>query len=380
MTPLPPTRELGQSNAPRLGDLDRKAAASAIAARWAEGTQTRRAGSDGACDPQLRSHYAQSTRIGGARIASTTDGVGTKVEIAERTRTYDTIAFDLVAMVVDDLAAAGAAPVALTNVLDVDRIDVPTVDALMRGLARAAVAADVAVTGGEIAELGARVGGFGEGMHFNWCATAIGHYPEGREPLTGQDVRPGDALIALESAGFRSNGFSLLRATLQHAFGDDWHDATGPGATWGELALLPSTIYAPLMERLLASGVALTGAAHVTGGGVPNKLGRALRATGLGAHLTSLYEPPPYVIEAQRLGDIDDASAYRAWNMGQGFILVLRPGAVGDALATCAAHGIVGREAGVVVDSGAIRIESRGLHGGSLSFPTSARGTTGGTP
>lgn len=377
MTPPTPTREPG---APRLGDLDRKAEASAIAARWAERTQTRQAGRDGACDPALRSHYAQTTRIAGARIASTTDGVGTKVEIAERTRIYDTLAFDLVAMVVDDLAAAGASPVALTNVLDVDRIDVPTVDALMRGLAGAAVAADVAVTGGEIAELGSRVGGFGEGMHFNWCATAIGHYPEGREPLTGANVRPGDALVALESPGFRSNGFSLLRGTLQRAFGDDWHDAPGPGGTWGELALTPSVIYAPLVDSLLAAGVALTGAAHVTGGGVPNKLGRVLRATGLGAHLTSPCEPPPYVLEAQRLGDIDDASAYRAWNMGQGFLLVVRPEAVGDALAACAARGIVGREAGVVDDSGAIRIESRGLHGGRLTFPTPARAADAGGP
>lgn len=377
MTPPTPTREPG---APRLGDLDRKAEASAIAARWAERTQTREAGRDGACDPALRSHYAQITRIAGARIASTTDGVGTKVEIAERTRIYDTLAFDLVAMVVDDLAAAGASPVALTNVLDVDRIDVPTVDALMRGLAGAAVAADVAVTGGEIAELGSRVGGFGVGMHFNWCATAIGHYPEGREPLTGANVRPGDALVALESPGFRSNGFSLLRGTLQRAFGDDWHDAPGPGGTWGELALTPSVIYAPLVDSLLAAGVALTGAAHVTGGGVPNKLGRVLRATGLGAHLTSPCEPPPYVLEAQRLGDIDDASAYRAWNMGQGFLLVVRPEAVGDALAACAARGIVGREAGVVDDSGAIRIESRGLHGGRLTFPTPARAADAGGP
>lgn len=378
MTPPAPTREPG---APRLGDLDRKAEASAIAARWAERTQTRRAGRDGACDPALRSHYAQTTRIAGARIASTTDGIGTKVEIAERTRTYDTLAFDLVAMVVDDLAAAGASPVALTNVLDVDRIDVPTVDALMRGLADAAVAADVAVTGGEIAELGARVGGFGVGMHFNWCATAIGHYPEGREPLTGAEVRPGDALVALESPGFRSNGFSLLRGALERAFGDDWHEAPGPGGTWGELALTPSVIYAPLVDSLLAAGVALTGAAHVTGGGVPNKLGRVLRATGLGAHLTSPCEPPPYVLEAQRLAEVDDASAYRAWNMGQGFVLVVRPGAVDDALAACLAHGLVGKHAGVIDDSGVIRVESRGLHGGRLTFPTPARAAdAGGTP
>ncbi len=361
----------------RLGDLDRKARASAIAAAWAERTHAFREGRDGACEPALRAHYAQISRVAGARIATTTDGIGTKVEVAERTGVYDTLAFDLVAMVVDDLAAAGATPLALTNVLDVDRVDVNTVDALMRGLHDAARAADVVVTGGEIAELGARVGGYGAGMHLNWCATAVGHYPGTRAPLTGAEVRPGHVVVALASPGFRSNGFSLLRGLLTRAHGERWHEAPCLGTTWGAVAQIPSTIYAPLVVALLDAGVALSGAVHVTGGGIPNKLGRVLRATGLGARLTEPLTPPPYVLEAQRLGEVDDASAYRAWNMGQGFLLVAPESALDAILGACSARGIAAQRAGDIVDSGAIELCSRGLNGGTLRYPPSGTDAAG---
>lgn len=354
----------------RLGDLDRKDRASAIAARYAERTHAFRAGRDGACDESLRSHYAQSTRIGTARVATTTDGIGTKVELAERTRIYDTLAFDLVAMVTDDLAAAGATSLSITNVLDVDRVDVDTVEALMRGLENAARAAEVAVTGGEIAELGSRVGGYGDGMHFNWCSTAVGTYPEGRAPLTGASVRAGQVLIGLKNPGFRSNGFSLVRRILDARYGSAWHEIEAFGSTWGEVALTPSTIYAPLVSDLLAAGAHVTGAAHVTGGGIPNKLGRVLRATGLGARLDSLLAPSPAMLELQRMGDVDDESAYRAWNMGQGFLLVTEPDEVDRVVAAAEARGIEAAPVGHVTAEPIISVRSRGRNGGELAWPT----------
>ena len=352
----------------RLGDLDRKASASASAATWAERTHAFRKGKDGECDPELRGHFAQSTTINGARIATTTDGIGTKVEIAERTRVYDTLAFDLMAMVTDDLAAAGATPLTLTNVLDVDKIDDTTVDALMRGLHDAAKVACVSVTGGEIAELGARVGGFGDGMHFNWCATAIGHYPPGRMPLTGKDVHVGDVVVALASPGFRSNGFSLLRRILEGTFGTNWHEAEALGSTWGALALTKSVIYAPLVSELLDAGVGLTGACHVTGGGIPNKLFRVLSRTGLGANLTHLCGVPVAAIAAQKLGAVSDFAAYRAWNMGQGFLLVAPERELAAVERASANHGHAMTVAGRIDDLGSIRLLSRGLDGGTLTY------------
>lgn len=353
----------------RLGDLDRKAVASASAAAWAERTHAFREGRDGECDPTLRAHYAQATRIDGARIATTADGIGTKVELAERTRTYDTLAFDLVAMVTDDLAAAGATPLALTNVLDVDVIDPSTVDALMRGLYKAAEAAQVSVTGGEIAELGSRVGGFGDGMHFNWCATAIGHYPPGRMPMTGADLRAGDVVVALGSPGFRSNGFSLLRRVLGEAYGPNWHETPALGTTWGLLALTPSVIYAPLVTGLLDANVRLTGAAHVTGGGIPNKLGRVLARSPFGANVTDPCDAPEAALLAQRIGDVSDADAYRAWNMGQGFMLVAPETELPAILEACTKHGHHAKVAGRIDETASIRVRSRGRDGGTLTYP-----------
>ncbi len=353
----------------RLGDLDRKAVASAAAAAWAERTHAFREGLAGECDPTLRAHFAQATRIDGARIATTTDGIGTKVELAERTGIYDTLAFDLVAMVTDDLAAAGATSLSLTNVLDVDRIDPATVDALMRGLHDAAKVARISVTGGEIAELGPRVGGFGKGMHFNWCATAIGHYPPGRMPLTGADMHAGDVVVALASPGFRSNGFSLLRRILEGAFGPNWHEEKALGSTWGELALTKSVIYAPLVSDLLDADVRLSGAAHITGGGIPNKLGRVLKRTKLGVDLTDPCDVPEAVLEAQKLGNVSDADAYRAWNMGQGFMLVAPESELPAIESACAKHGHTARVAGRLDEIPSIRVRSRGRDPQTLTYP-----------
>lgn len=353
----------------RLGDLDRKEIASASAAAWATRTQAFREGLPGECDPELRAHYAQASLIDGARIATTTDGIGTKIEIAERTRIYDTLAFDLVAMVVDDLAAAGATPLVLTNVLDVDRIDPTVVDGLMRGLHDAAKKARIAVTGGEIAELGSRVGGFGEGMHFNWCATAVGHYPPGRMPITGASMRAGDVVVALASPGFRSNGFSLVRRILEGTYGPAWHTQEAFGRTWGEIALTPSVIYSPVISELLETNVAVTGLGHITGGGIPNKLGRVLARTSLGANLTDPWEVPEPVLEVQRLGNVTDFDAYRAWNMGQGFMIVCPEPEVARVFDACARHGHLARIAGRLDDDRSIRVRSRGRDGGTLTYP-----------
>ena len=103
----------------------------------------------------------------GVKIGMTSDGIGTKIELAERTGIYNTIGFDLVAMVADDLAANGIETVNLSNILDVDFLDADIVDQLMEGLYKAAKFANITVTGGEIAELGSRIGGYGDRMHFN---------------------------------------------------------------------------------------------------------------------------------------------------------------------------------------------------------------------
>jgi len=186
---------------------------------WAQKTFKNRKGVSGAPILSVAGSFCNIMAFGDECIGMTSDGIGTKVEVAERVGKYDTLGFDLVAMVADDLAANGIEPVNLSNILDVDVLDHSIVDELMKGLHDAANFSGIAVTGGEIAELGNRVGGYGRKMHFNWCSTAIGVLPKGGKPITGKLIKPGDTVIALRNPGFRSNGFSLVRKALAGRFG-----------------------------------------------------------------------------------------------------------------------------------------------------------------
>lgn len=348
-----------QRQTPSGVDVDRNAACSRIAWSRAAATHASRRGQDGEVLPALAASFSTALRIGGESIAVTSDGVGTKVEVAERVGRWDTLGFDLVAMVADDLVCNGAEPIGLTNVLDVDRLDEAIVDALLAGLARAALEARVAILGGEIAELGGRVGGHGERMRANWCATAIGTFG-GRTPIDGRAVRAGDVVLALGEEGLRSNGFSFARRTLEAAYGPEWHTADFEGRTWGDLLLTPSRIYGPAIVDALRAGHPMSGLAHVTGGGIPHKLGRVLRATGRGARLHALFEPPAFVRELARLAGAAPEVLFKQWNLGQGMLVVTEARAA-DGLATfleSAGHRV--QQAGVVTDSPTLDLRASG--------------------
>lgn len=316
--------------------------------------------------------FANVVRIGDARVAVTSDGIGTKLEIAERVGRFDTLGYDLLAMVLDDLAAIGAEPVAVSNIIDADRLDEATIDAMMAGLARAARECGVAVTGGEIAALGRRVGGWGDGPHVNWCATAIGVIPGERPALSGKDVEAGDEVVSLRSAGLRSNGFTLARKVLERALGDAWHGALYEGASWGDLLLTPSLIYAPSVVSALASGVPIRGVAHITGGGIPGNLPRVLRATGLGASLDALWPPHDWVLRLVELGGLSGPEAYGEWNLGNGMLVVVPAGRGEGLVRALEAHGREARVAGRIVDQGGITIDANAWGLGIVRFAADA--------
>jgi phosphoribosylformylglycinamidine cyclo-ligase len=354
-------------------DLAQQDAASAIAYRWAEGTFAHRPPGRGSIVPLSGAQFSTVLDVAGKRIAVTSDGIGTKVELAERMGVYDTLGFDLVAMVVDDLAANGSEPFALTNVLDVDRVDAGTVDALMRGLSRAASAAQVAVTGGEIAELGTRVGGFGEGMHFNWSATALGLLDEGVAAIDGRGIQVGDEVIALRCTNLRSNGFSRARKALE-PLGAHWHEHGFQGQPWGAWLLSPCEIYSPFVTGLRAAGLHPRGLAHITGGGLPSKLGRTLRATGLGAELADLFAPPDFVAELVGRAGLSAEEAYRYFNMGSGFMVVVAPDQRDATLACLAALGADAQRAGHIIAEPQLRLRSQVGDRGWLSYPVEKQG------
>lgn len=314
--------------------------------------------------------FANILRISGARLAITSDGIGTKIEVAERVGRFDTLGADLLAMVVDDLVAVGAEPLAVSNIIDADRLDVGTIDAMMRGLADAARACGVAITGGEIACLGSRVGGYGLGSHVNWCATALGVIPDGRDPISGRAIEVGDTVVALRNVGLRSNGLTLARSILDRAFGPLWHLERAVEGRWGDLLLSPSVVYARGVVEVLRSGADVHGIAHITGGGIPSNLGRIIAGRGLGAKLDALYAPAPWLIELARLGDVRPADAYGQWNMGNGMLLVVPESQAVSVVGELAERRLEARVAGVIVHGDTISVDARPWGFGAHEFAT----------
>lgn len=293
----------------------------------------------------------------GTRIGMVSAGLGTKVELAERTGNYRTLGWDLTAMVVDELAAVGCEPTNIAHILDVDRLDYDSLDDLMHGLHDAAKKAGVAICGGKIVEAGSRISGYGERMHLNWGATAIGILHAHLEhPIDGSSVRPGDMIISLKSRGFRSSGFSLVSKIMAESLGETWHTAHYDDmSTWGEILLTPSRLFAPVIDRLLDAGIRLKGIVHITGG-IKSDLQRLLNVNGVGARLTNLFEPLHMMKKIIELGHIPLEMAYTEWNMGNGMLIIVDKSSIGPALLHINKGGCEAVAAGEVTAEPGMRI------------------------
>lgn len=342
-------------------DIDLGNACSRIAYSYAKKTFSNRPAGSGNPLPGADGGFASIMDYGGVKVGMSSDGIGTKIELAERTGIYNTIGYDLVAMVADDLAANGIETVNLSNILDVDHLDADIVEQLMQGLKEAADFAKITVTGGEIAELGNRIGGYGDDMHFNWGATGTGILPPNTEIIDGRSIKPGSVVIALKSRGFRSNGFSLLRKIMEENFGKEWHQTPfDHETTWGQKLLTPSLIYSPFISHLLRQGITLQGCVHITGGGIGDNIQRILKVNALGADLDNIFEPLDVMQQVQKLGSVSEAQAYQLWNMGNGMLLISDETQVERILKEAAARSYEARPCGHITGNKKITIKSRG--------------------
>lgn len=285
--------------------------------------------------------------MGDYYLVQNDDGIGTKIQIAEKMQRYETLGYDLVAMVADDAACIGAETISISETLDVDKLDEAKVTAMMKGLSAACLEHHIVVPGGEIAELGDSVNGY------LWNATAVG-IVEKNKLITGADIKIGDKIIGLMSGNFRSNGFSLVRYILREKFGENWvTEKFDDKRTWGELTLDPCKIYCSAVlemhgkykEKAL---VDLKGVVHITGGGIPGNLPRVLKKTGLGARLDNLPKPPDAMQKLIELGNVNKDEAYRTWNMGVGMILISND--VEKIEEICGKHGIKSQLIGEVTE------------------------------
>lgn len=297
------------------------------------------------------------------------DGVGTKMELGERIAKHDTVAYDLFAMVCDDAVVRGAEPVIVGSILDVRRLGeddgtsyIDFVKQLAMGYINAAREANVAVVNGEVAELGSRVSGYGP-FNYNWGAGVVWFARRGRM-LTGYEIKEGDKIVGLIEPGFRSNGLSLVRKIMRENHGEDWHKETFQGKSLAELALHPSRIYSGAVVDMFGGfdgepRAEVHGVAHITGGGVPGKLGRILKPSGLGADISDPFVPCDLMLYCQEKGGVNSLEAYKTWNMGQGMIIVTpNPD---DVIRVASEHDIESKVIGKVSQKPRIRIKNRGL-------------------
>ncbi|HEX5672457.1 MAG TPA: phosphoribosylformylglycinamidine cyclo-ligase [Acidimicrobiia bacterium] len=248
----------------------------------------------------------------------TTDGVGTKLDLARRTGKWEGVGFDLVAMVVDDLAAVGAAPLGLVDYLAVGALN-PTRDlAIIDSIARACVVAGCPLLGGETAE-------HPEVMptdQVDLAATALGVVEQGSE-WGPHRVQVGDVVVGLFSPNLRSNGFSLVRAVIE----DRRLDLKVGDSKLADLLLEPSVIYSPTVLALKESN-GVHAAAHITGGGLESNLSRVI-PPGLRAVIDyGSWDAPPVFAMMQEWGDVSNDEMLRTFNMGIGFCLVAPPDTV----------------------------------------------------
>ena len=305
------------------------------------------------------------------------DGIGSKVLIAQIMGMHDTVAYDLFAMVCDDAVVRGAEPVLLGSILDVNSLGkngksyIEFVKQLAVGYVKAAREAGVAVVNGEVAELGASVTGYGD-FNYNWGAGVAWFARESRL-LKGNEIKEGDSIIALRENGFRSNGLSLVIKVMENAHGSNWHNflfetqIAHSSNTFGNLVLTPSRIYTKAVVEMFGGFLGepkaeIHGVVHVTGGGIPGKLARALRPSGLGAYLDKLFYPPEIMKHVQSIGNVSDEEAYKTWNMGNG-MLIITP-TPNDVLSIASSYNIGAQVAGFVVRDPLIKIKSLGMQGG----------------
>ena len=260
-------------------------------------------------------------------LMMSTDGVGTKADMAARSGMLGGLGWDLLAMVADDLAAAGAAPFAVQDYIATGRLTPSRIAILVESLATACAENGVALLGGETAEHP----GVLAPDEFDLAATALGIVEEG-DVVDGNAIEPGDILLGVESPNLRSNGFSLVRSVLTDRLA---LDAPFPGdaRATAEVLLEPSVVYAPAVIEVLADGD-VHGLVHVTGGGLPGNVVRVLPSGCRAVVERSRWEAPNVFEVLQHLGGITTQEMFRVFNMGIGFVVVAPESAVDGIIST----------------------------------------------
>ena len=298
-------------------------------------------------------------------LATSTDGVGTKVAIAQALDKHDTIGQDLVGMVVDDIIVVGAKPIFMTDYIACGRVVPNRIADIVRGIAEACSATGTALVGGETAEHPGLLGP----DDYDVAGAAVGVVEAG-ELLGPERVEHGDVVIAMESSGLHSNGFSLVRHILAEA-GVGYTDSLADLGSVGEALLVPTRLYtSPLVALLEELPGTVHSLSHVTGGGIAANLARVLPVGAWVELDRSTWSPSPVFRVLSDLGGMKLEDAEGTWNLGIGMIAVVRHDAATGVMASLRARGIESWVAGRVSTGERPEAEfeqgAKGVNGGAV--------------
>ena len=307
------------------------------------------------------------TRYRRPLLATSTDGVGTKVAIAQALDKHDTIGFDLVGMVVDDIVVCGARPLFMTDYIACGKVVPERIAAIVSGIAAGCELAGVALVGGETAEHP----GLLEADEYDVAGAATG-VVEADGLLGPQRVQTGDVVIAMASSGLHSNGFSLVRGVLRQAGWALTRSVDELGTTIGEELLTPTRIYTKdVLDVAEVLTTDLHAVSHVTGGGLASNLARVL-PPGLTATVDrASWTPQPIFDLIGDLGSVPQADREATFNLGVGMVLVVAAEAADRAIERLAARGTHAWVLGTIataasVESGDTVQGTKGVDGGAV--------------
>ncbi|QYJ17219.1 Phosphoribosylformylglycinamidine cyclo-ligase [Rubrobacter xylanophilus DSM 9941] len=284
-------------------------------------------------------------------LASTVDGVGTKVLVARAVGRYRPLGEDLVNHCANDVLAVGARPLLFLDYLGTGRLEPEVAAELVEAMAGACSALGVALVGGETAEMP----GLYAAGDFEIVGACVGACERG-EVVTGEEVRPGDAVIGLASSGLHTNGYTLARSVVEDS-GLSYADIPeGLNRPLGETYLEP---HRPYLREVgaLRSEVEVRGMAHITGGGIPGNLPRALGGFGAEVDPASWEEPPVFGFIRAR-GGIPEEEMRRVFNLGVGFCAVVPARQAERAVGVVREAGCAAWRIGTVVEGGGVRFVS----------------------
>ncbi|TVS06850.1 MAG: phosphoribosylformylglycinamidine cyclo-ligase [Cyanobium sp. PLM2.Bin73] len=271
-------------------------------------------------------------------LVAGSDGVGTKLELAQAHGRHHDVGIDLVAMCVNDVITSGAEPLFFLDYIATGKLSPDALAAVVEGIAAGCRQSGCALLGGETAEM---PGFYAPGRYdlAGFCVAVV----EADQLIDGRRIEAGDRIVAVASSGVHSNGFSLVRRILEE------QQQRNPSAAMAplngeerpiiEVLLTPTRLYAALVKTLLAAEVPVHGMAHITGGGLPENLPRCLGEGMHGAIDPDSWQRPAVFRWLQEAGQVPETDLWNTFNLGVGFCLVLPPSATDSALALCRQAG-----------------------------------------